>query len=83
VDQYSDAREFVGAEGRRRLKALGIKLSRQTVILVYVTIPARSALPARLSMADGSINPGKVDTRSLLEMFTIREVSLVIYPRTT
>lgn len=47
------------------------------MIMVYVTIPAKSSIPARLTLVDGSIDPVKVDTRTLLEMYSIREVSLV------
>ena len=49
----------------------------QTVMLVYITIPARASFSSRLTLADGSINPTKNDMRDLLERYTIREVSLV------
>jgi len=51
--------------------------SHQTVILVYVTIPAADSIDRSFKLEDGSLHTGKNDMRTLLQRYTIREVCLV------
>ena len=49
----------------------------QTVVLVYITIPALSSFPEANKSADGTLDPRKNDMASLLRRYSVREVTLV------
>ncbi len=45
--------------------------------MVYITIPALASFPDSVKLTNGTLDPLKNDMRSLLERYTVREVTLV------
>ncbi|OXG86904.1 tRNA-splicing endonuclease subunit Sen2 [Cryptococcus neoformans var. grubii Br795] len=57
-------------------------LVQKNVIAVYITIPPLSSFTSNLKLADGTLDPRKIDLKSLLERYTIREVALTRFGAT-
>ncbi|WVW80390.1 tRNA-intron endonuclease [Kwoniella bestiolae CBS 10118] len=51
-------------------------LVQKTVIAVYVTIPSLASFDQSHKLDNGYLDPGKIDFKSLLGKYTVREVSL-------
>ncbi|WVQ71078.1 tRNA-intron endonuclease [Cryptococcus sp. DSM 104548] len=57
-------------------------LVQKNVIAIYVTIPPLSDFPASSKLADGTLDPKRNDLKTLLQRFTVREVSLTRFGAT-
>lgn len=50
------------------------------MIITYITIPSIASFPARMRLPSGGLDPRKLDMKTLMSLYSVREVSLVSRP---
>ncbi|KAL1405169.1 tRNA splicing endonuclease subunit sen2 [Vanrija albida] len=72
TDWYAERMSWKWMNTIMRVNSLVMK----TVIITYITIPSIESFPASMRLPSGGLDPRKLDIKSLMSRYTVREVSL-------